>query len=45
MEEYRPARSEEKRVHKQKKKMFIELGLEELERLRGKNESKSFYQK
>jgi len=44
-EEYRTARSEEKRVHNQKKKIFIERGLEELERLRGKNESKSFYQK
>ena len=45
MEEYRTARSEEKRVHKQKKKIFIERGLEELERLRSNNKSKSFYQK
>jgi len=34
VEEYRTARSEEKRVHKQKKKIFIECGLEELEHLR-----------
>ena len=40
LEEYRTARSEEKRVHKQKKKIFIERGLEELERLRGNSESK-----
>jgi uncharacterized FlgJ-related protein len=33
-----------KRVHKQKKKIFIERGLEELERLRSNSESKSFYQ-
>jgi len=33
-----------KRVHKQKKKIFIERGLEELECLRSNNESKSFYQ-
>ena len=45
VEEYRTARSEEKRVHKQKKKIFIERGLEELERLRSNNKSKSFYQK
>jgi hypothetical protein len=45
VEEYRTARSEEKRVHKQKKKIFIERGLEELEHLRSNNESKSFYQK
>jgi len=45
VEEYRTARSEEKRVHKQKKKIFIECGLEELERLRSNTESKSFYQK
>jgi len=45
VEEYRTARSEEKRVHKQKKKIFIEHGLEELEHLRSNNESKSFYQK
>ena len=45
VEEYRTARSEEKRVHKQKKEIFIECGLEELERLRSNNESKSFYQK
>ena len=44
MEEYRTARSEERRVHKQKK-IFIERGLEELERLRSNNESKYFYQK
>jgi hypothetical protein len=43
VEEYRTARSEEKRVHKQKKKIFIECGLEELESLRSINESKSFY--
>jgi hypothetical protein len=42
VEEYRNARSEE-RVHKQK--IFIERGLEELERLRSNNESKSFHQK
>jgi hypothetical protein len=41
VEEYRTARSEEKRGHKQKK-IFIEHGLEELERLRSKNESKSY---
>jgi hypothetical protein len=41
LEEYRTARSEEKkRVHKQKKKIFIERGLEELERLRGNSESR-----
>jgi len=40
LEEYRTARSEEKRVHKQKKKIFIERGLEELECLRGNSESK-----
>jgi len=46
VEEYRTARSEEKkRVHKQKKKVFMELGLEELEHLRSNIESKSFYQK
>jgi len=45
MEEHRTARSEEKRVHKQKSKIFIEHGLEELERLRSNNENKSFYQK
>jgi hypothetical protein len=45
VEEYRTARREEKRVHKQKKKIFIERGLEEFERLRCNNESKSFYQK
>jgi 2'-5' RNA ligase len=45
VEEYRTARSEEKRVHKQKKKIFIGRVLEELERLRSNNESKSFYQK
>ena len=44
VEEYRTARSEEKRVHKQKKKIFIEHGLDELEHLRSNNESKSFYQ-
>jgi len=44
VEEYRTARSEEKRVHKQKK-IFTERGLEELERLRSNNESKSSYQK
>ena len=41
-EEYRTARKEEKRVHKQKKKIFIEHELEELERLRSNNESKSY---
>ena len=45
MEEYRAARREEKRVHKQRKKIFFERRLEELERLRSNNESKSFYQK
>jgi hypothetical protein len=45
VEEYRTARKEEKRVHKQKKKIFTEHKLEELERLRSNNESKSFYQK
>ena len=44
VEEYRTARREEKRIHKQKKKIFIERGLE-LERFRSNNESKSFYQK
>jgi hypothetical protein len=34
-----------KRVYKQKKKIFIKRGLEELERLRDKNESKFFYKK
>jgi len=45
VEEYRTARSEEKRVHKQKKNIIIERGLEELECFRSNNESKSFYQK
>ena len=45
VEEYRTARKEEKRVHKRKKKIFIEHELKELERLRSDNESKSFYQK
>ena len=47
VEEYRTARKEEKRVHKQKKKkkIFTEHELEELERLRSNNESKSFYRK
>ena len=45
VEVYRTARSEEKRVHKQKKNIIIERGLEELECLRSNNESKSFYQK
>jgi hypothetical protein len=45
VEEYRTARREEKRVHKQKKKIFIEHGLEEFKRLRSNNERKSFYQK
>jgi len=45
VEEYRTARSEEKRVQKQKKKTFIERALVELECLRSNNESKSFYQK
>ena len=31
----------EKRVHKQKKKIFIERGVEEFERLRSNNENKS----
>ena len=43
VEEYRNTRSEEW-VHKQKK-IFIERGLEELERLRSNNESKPFHQK
>jgi hypothetical protein len=33
-----------KSVRKQKKKIFIERGLEELEHLRSNSESKSFYQ-
>ena len=45
VEEYRTARREEKRVHKQKKKIFIKCGLEELECLRSNNESKSLYWK
>jgi hypothetical protein len=45
VEEYRTARREEKRVHKQKMKIFIERGVEEFERLRSNNESKSFYRK
>jgi hypothetical protein len=45
VEEYRTDRKEEKRVHKQKKKIFTEHELEELERLRRNNESKSFYRK
>jgi ribonucleotide reductase alpha subunit len=45
VEEYRTARKEEKRVHKQKKKIFTEHELEELERLRSNNGSKSFYRK
>jgi hypothetical protein len=44
VEEYRTARKEEKRVHKQKK-IHTEHELEELERLRSSNESKSFYRK
>jgi hypothetical protein len=34
-----------KRVHKQKKKVFIERGLEESEHLRSNSESRSFYRK
>ena len=47
LEEYRTARKEAKRVHKQKKKkkVFTEHELEEVEHLRSNNESKSFYQK
>jgi len=45
VEEHRSIRREEKIVHKQKKKIYIERGLEELERLRSNNESKSFYKK
>ena len=45
VEEYRTARSEEERVNKQKKKIFIEHGLAELEHLRSNNESESLYQK
>ena len=45
VEEYRTARKEEKRVHKRKKKIFIEQELKELECLRNNNESKSFYKK
>ena len=45
VEEYKTARREDKRVHKQKKKIFIESGLEEQESLRSNKESKSFYQK
>jgi hypothetical protein len=45
VEEYRTARIDEKRVHKRKKKIFIEQELKELEHLRSNNESKSFYKK
>ena len=45
VEEYRTARKEEKRIHKQKKKIFIEHELKELEHLRNNNESKAFYHK
>jgi hypothetical protein len=45
VEEYRTARKEEKRVHTQKKKIFIEHELEELEHLRSNNESISFHRK
>jgi hypothetical protein len=45
VQEQRTARREEKSVPKQKKKIFIERGLEELERLRSNNKSKSFYRK
>jgi hypothetical protein len=45
VDEYRTVRREEKRVHKQKKKIFTEHELEELERLRSNNGSKSFYRK
>jgi len=45
VEEYRTARKEEKRVHIQKKKIFTEHELEELERLRSNNESKFLYRK
>ena len=45
VEEYRTARSEKKRIHKQKKKIFTEHELEELECLKSNNESKSFYRK
>ena len=44
-EEYKTVRREDKRLHKQKKKIFIERGLEEQESLRSNKESKSFYQK
>ena len=43
VEECRTVRREEKRIHKQKKKIFIEHGLEKLECVRSNNESKSFY--
>jgi hypothetical protein len=45
VEEYRTAKKEEKRVHKQKKKIFTEHEHEELERLRSNDESKFFYRK
>jgi hypothetical protein len=45
VEDYRTARREEKRVCKQKKKIFIERGIEELELLTSNNESESFYRK
>jgi hypothetical protein len=43
VEEYTAARKEGKRVHKWKKKIFIEHELRELEHIRSSNESKSFY--
>jgi hypothetical protein len=45
VEEYKNEKKKKKRAHKQKKKIFIERRLEELERLKSNNESKSFYQK
>ena len=45
VEEYRTARKEEKRIHQQKRKIFIEHELKELEHLRNNNESKAFYHK
>jgi hypothetical protein len=45
VEEYRATRKDEKRIHKRKKKIFIEQELKELKHLRSNNESKSFYKK
>jgi hypothetical protein len=45
VEEYRTVIKEENRVHKWKKKLFIELKRKELDRLRSNNENKLFYRK